>query len=129
MTLKEGKLVPRMSCRRDSWKLDDFQQTTNIKIISTIKKISVVLMYCEKNRIKFNPQKFVPPTSEASDRGTPSELRATQCELGRACFLGVFGIGAGCIILTETYVIASIVTLRQYRKWVNTIVSPGIRRT
>ena len=124
MTLKEGKLVPRMSCRRDSWKLDDFQQTTNIKIISTIKKISVVLMYCEKNRIK-----FVPPTSEASDRGTPSELRATQCELGRACFLGVFGIGAGCIILTETYVIASIVTLRQYRKWVNTIVSSGIRRT
>ena len=51
MTVKEGKLVPRMSCRRDSWKLDDFQQTTNIKIISTIKKISVVLMYCAKNRI------------------------------------------------------------------------------
>ena len=51
MTVKEGKLVPSMSCRRDSWKLDDFQQTTNIKIISTIKKISVVLMYCEKNRI------------------------------------------------------------------------------
>ena len=51
MTVKEGKLVPRMSCRRDSWKLDDFQQTTNIKIISTIKKISVVLKYCAKNRI------------------------------------------------------------------------------
>ena len=90
MTVKEGKLVPRTSCRRESWKLDDFHQTTNIKIISTIKKISVVLMYCEKNRIKFNPQKFVPPTSEAIDLGTPSELRATQCELGRACFLGKF---------------------------------------
>ena len=47
MTVKEGKLVPRTSCRRERWKLDDFQQTTNIKIISTIKKISVVLMYCE----------------------------------------------------------------------------------
>ena len=84
MTVKEGKLVPRTSCRRERWKLDDFQQTT------TIKKISMVLMYCGKDRIKFNPQKFVPPTSEASDRGTPSELRTTQCELGQACFLGKF---------------------------------------
>ena len=90
MTVKEGNLVPRTSCRRESWKLDDFHQTTNIKIISTIEKISVVLMYCGKDRIKFNPQKFVPPTSEAIDRGTASELRATQCELGQACSQGKF---------------------------------------
>ena len=90
MTVKEGKLVPRTSCRRESWKFDDFHQTTNIKIISTIEKISVVLMYCGKDRIKFNPQKFVPPTSEAIDRGTASELRATQCELGQVCSQGKF---------------------------------------
>ena len=81
-------------------------------------------MHCGKN-----PQKFVPPTSEAIDRGTPSELRATQCELGKLVLRQNFGIGAGCTILTETYVIASIVTLKQYRKWVNTVVSSGIRRT
>ena len=50
MTVKEGNLVPRTSCSRESWNLDDFHQT--IKIISSIEKISVVI--CIVGKIALN---------------------------------------------------------------------------
>lgn len=127
MTVKEGNLVPRpcrTSCSRESWNLDDFHQTTNIKIISSTEKISVVI--CIVGKIRKNSCRL---HQRRSIEELLQNFAQPSANWGKLVLRKNFGIGAGCRILTETYVIASIVTLRQYRKWVNTIVSSGIRRT